>query len=165
MKYRRNKGIYVMGTGSVQFRTGVKMKCIHSFLTAENWESCILAFTKSFFSSAYNLFSGQELDNVSEDVAVMIMCVYILPSLIYAINHTRTWLPLILIFTFDTKMPYVLKIHYAYTVFCGLMAISVLEQWERQASMLLIANTIQKCNEFFNFSVFFTYSTKFLLWN
>lgn len=84
-----------MGTGSVQFRPGVKMKCIHSFLTAENWESCILAFTKSFFSSAYNLFSGQELDKVSEDVAIMIICVYILSSLIHAINHTRTWLPLI----------------------------------------------------------------------
>lgn len=69
-----------MGIGRVQFKPGVKIKCIHSFLTAENWESCILAFTISFFSSAYNLFFGQELDKVSEDVVIMIMCVYILPS-------------------------------------------------------------------------------------
>lgn len=80
VKYRRINGIYVTGSGSVQFRPGVKMKCIHSFLTAENWESCILVFTKSFFFSVYNLFSSKQLDTVSEDVAIMIICVYILPS-------------------------------------------------------------------------------------
>lgn len=43
-----------MGDGDVKFRPGVKIKCIHSFLTTENWESYILAFKKSFFSSTYN---------------------------------------------------------------------------------------------------------------
>lgn len=58
-------------------------------------------------------------------------------------------------------MPYVLKIHYSYTVFCGLIAISVLEQWEIHASMLLIANTIQKCNEI-SIIVYFSFTAQSL---